>query len=109
MKLFKERISKIRQVLDKFHETDAYKEMSHHKQVRVNCDFLKRFRHGDYLIKVSRKNRRNYYGESNLYIGFCYDGGDWFSLMNRRNAQWFTGKEAQEWIRSHKGFTIVRR
>ncbi len=109
MKLFQNRFISIKEPLRILQLTEAYKNFTHSQQVRFNCKFMKDFRDGDYLIKVSRNNRRNYCGESNLYIGFSYDGGDWFTLMNRKNAQWFTGREAQEWIRAHKGFTIVRR
>lgn len=110
MNLFYERRKKVRAELDFIHDTEFYKKLSHHEQVKFNCQFMLNAREGDYLIKVSRKNKKYYCGEYNLYVGFSYVGGDgWMSLLNRRRAQWFTGKEAQEWIRNCKGFTIVKK
>jgi hypothetical protein len=77
--------------------------------VSSNCKYLKGIREGECLIKVGRNNRMNYHGEANLYIDFTYIRPGWFALSSRKNAQWFTGAEAQEWIRAYKGFTICKR
>ena len=109
MNLFYERRKKVRADLDLIHETDLYKELPRHKRIQFNCQFMLNAREGQYLIKVSRKNKRCYYGEDNLYLRFTYCDGGWLSFGTRKEAQWFTGHEVQEWIKTHKGFTIVKK
>ena len=71
--------------------------------------FCKDIREGDYLIKVSRKNKRNYCGEDNLYVDYTYTGDGWFVLSARKNAQWFTSKEAADFVKRNKGFSIIKK
>ena len=73
------------------------------------CQFCKDTRVGNYLIKVSRRNKYNYCGERNLYIDYATVGDGWYSLSTRKNAQWFTAKEAYEFVNRNKGFTVVKR
>jgi hypothetical protein len=72
-------------------------------------EFCKGIREGDYLIKVSRKNKLNYCGEDLLYIDYSYTGHGWFALSKRKDAQWFTAKEAHEFVNRNKGFAVVKR
>lgn len=74
-----------------------------------NRKYLKSVRCGNYLIKVSKNNKLNWCGADNQYIDYTYLQRGWFALSTRENAQWFTGIEAQEFIKGKKGFYIVRR
>jgi hypothetical protein len=82
---------------------------SEKRSVAENRNFLKSQRCGDYLIKVSKNNKRNWCGEDQKYIDYTYTQKGWFSLCCRKNAQWFSGVEAQEFIKGKQGFTIVRK
>jgi hypothetical protein len=62
-----------------------------------------------YLIKISRKNKRYYCGESNLYVSYVYDDGTWFGAGRRKKAKAFTAKEAADWLRGKKGFSMVKK
>lgn len=75
----------------------------------VNRAYLKSIREGDYLIKVSKHNRLNWCGMDKQYIDYTYLQSGWFALSCRKNAQWFSGLEAQEFIRGKKGFHIVKK
>ena len=79
------------------------------ERVKTFRQFCKDIREGDYLIKVSRKNERNYCGEDQLYIDYSYTAHGWFVLNTRDNAQWFTAKEAAEFVSRVKGFQVVKK
>lgn len=79
------------------------------ERVRVFNQFCKEQRDGDYLIKVSRKNVVNYCGEENLYIDYTYTADGCFALSSRKNAQWFTAKEAAEFVSRVRGFCVVKK
>lgn len=79
------------------------------EQRKAFTQFCKDQRAGDYLIKVSRNNRINYHGESNLYIDYSYTADGWFVLNSRKNAQWFTAKEAYEFVGRMRGFAVVKK
>lgn len=70
---------------------------------------LRDSRKGDYLIKVSKNNTRNFCGEDAMYVEYTYSASGYYVLGPRKNAQWFTGKEAFQWVSNAKGFTIVKR
>ena len=71
--------------------------------------FLRSARYGDYLIKIGKNNKRNWCGSDQQYIDYTYLRSGWFSLSCRKDAQWFSGIEAQEFIKDKRGFTIVKR
>jgi hypothetical protein len=79
------------------------------ERVKLFNQFCKNhLREGKYLIKVSRKNAQNYCGEDKLYIDYTYTAHGWFALSKRANAQWFTAKEAAEFVSLVKGFQVVK-
>lgn len=80
------------------------------ERVKLFNQFCKNhLREGKYLIKVSRKNAQNYCGEGNLYIDYTYTAHGWLTLSKRANAQWFTAKEAAEFVSRVKGFKVVKK
>ena len=74
-----------------------------------NRKFMCSVRCGDYLIKVGKNNKKNWCGIDQQYIDYTYLQSGWFALSCRKDAQWFSGIEAQEFIKGKKGFTIVKR
>jgi hypothetical protein len=92
-------------IVDELRNQSDYTELS----TTQKATHLKEKRSGDYLIKVGKNNKRNWCGEDMQYIDYTYFGNGWFCLGSRKGAQWFTGKEAFEFIQGKKGFTIVKR
>lgn len=84
-----------------------YQNMNTREQVRLNCDFLVARRSGDYLIKQTPKHPW-FVGRDNMYVHFSYVRGH-LAMSTRKCAAWFTGQEAQEFIRGKKGFKIVKK
>ena len=110
MSLYKKRIDKVWEKLKEIQKLVVFGNLSPHEKVVHNCRFLLFQREGEYLIKVSRNNKRCYCGDDQMYVDFTYTG-DWFALSNRKEAQWFSGKEAHELITTkfRKGFSIVKK
>lgn len=79
------------------------------ERIKAFRQFSAGLREGDYLIKVSRKNQLNYCGEDQLYIDYSYTATGWFVLDKRKHAQWFTAKEAAEFVSRVKGFQVVKK
>lgn len=82
---------------------------SRNAPVSENRKILRSARCGDYLIKVGKNNKTNWCGIDQQYIDYTYLQSGWFALSCRKDAQWFSGVEAQEFIKGKKGFAIVKR
>lgn len=106
---FKTRIDALWADLKLAQSTIFYNSISLRRQTAFNRQYLKDNREGDYLIKVGKNNKRNWCGENQQYIDYTYSDDGWFALGSRKNAQWFSGKEAHEFITGKKGFAIVKK
>lgn len=109
MDIFKDRCKQNWDYLKELQSQNYYKSLSSHEKVNYNRNFLKDVRQGSFLIKISRKNKWNYCGQNSLYIDFTYSADGWFALSSRKNAQWFTAKEAYEFVSKRKGFSVVKK
>lgn len=100
MKLYRERWGKVREEFKEFLKTPE-------SNIRANRRFLLARREGDFLIKTGKNSKQHIPHQS--YVDFTYNADGWWTGGPRKEAQWFTGKEAHEFIRTHKGFHIVRK
>lgn len=108
MDTYKNRYKLIRESLDKLHENEDYKKLDRFEQVKFNNKWVMSNRHGLYLIKIARSNKP-FYDRDTMYLSTLYNADGWFSFTKRKYAQWFTGQEVNEFLRTHKGFTAVKR
>ena len=93
-------------------DSEQFKSLDSREKTQFNCNFLKMRRDGNYLIKVVRNYHMNYVDEDQMYIDFSYNSSNgWFALSSRKDAQYFSSKEAHELIQKifKKGFTICKR
>jgi hypothetical protein len=96
-------------VLKERQKQEDYQQMNSWQRVRFNCNFLVERRSGDYLIKQTPKHPW-FVGGDNMYVDFSYvPKQGYLTTSTRKCAAWFTGREAQEFIRGKKGFKIVKR
>lgn len=88
---------------------DDYQKMNISERVRFNCNFLAARRSGNYLIKQTPKHPW-FVGGDNMYVDFSYaPKRGYLATSTRERAAWFTGREAQEFIKGKKGFKIVKK
>ena len=109
MTIFEQRMQAVILKLRERTESAEYQQLTNWQKTASNRQILRDSREGDYLIKVSRNNVLNFCGEDQQYIDYTYIRHGWFALGSRKDAQWFTGVEAYEWLKGKKGFTIVKR
>lgn len=104
MKSYIERIQKVREEFKAARLTPEYPK-NDFDRVTFNCEFLKSKREGEYLIKTSKSNC---WSEDTQYIDFSFMN-KWFAFSRRSEAQWFSAKEAHEFLFKRKGFKMVKR
>lgn len=106
METYKERAAKIWAEMKEIQKTEEFQKLHPWQKTRHNCHFLMSKRVGDYLIKTAKSNSS---GSGVDYIDFSFKWDRWASFSSRKNAQWFTGREVHEFLKSRKGFVAVKK
>lgn len=106
MKTYKERIAKTWAELWEVQNTEKFEKLNSVQKTFHNRQFLMSKRFGDYLIKTAKSNS---WGSGADYIDFSFKGDGWICFSDRKRSQWFTAREAHEFLKSRKGYVAVKK